>query len=422
VSQYALTASIIATLLVACGGSQPPIGAPGAVLQSSRVLPSPSYKVLHRFSLAARRGARPYGALIDVNGTLYGTTYGFGGQALGTVYSISPSGEKRALYRFHGPDGEYPQGTLLNIHGTLYGTTTYGGATNDGVVFSVTASGVETVLYSFKGGSDGANPYAGLINVNGTLYGTTYAGGDSACYSGRGCGSVYSMTTTGTETVLHRFSGGRSDGEAPYASLVDFNGSLYGTTYSGGASGQGVVYTITTSGIETVHYNFEGGSDGAYPKSSLIAVRGMLYGTTYYGGGRSNCRADPGCGTVFSIKPSGEERVLYSFGGESDGSNPIAPLVDVKGTLYGTTFTGGTRGSKPCGYLDLGCGTVYSINDSGSETVLHSFKSGHDGAFPYAGLVSAGSTLYGTTSLGGGSSECNLGPGYGCGTVFALTP
>jgi hypothetical protein len=45
------------------------------------------------------------------------------------------------------------------------------------------------VLYSFKGGSeDGNYPYAGVISVNGTLYGTTYSGGANAS------GTVFALT------------------------------------------------------------------------------------------------------------------------------------------------------------------------------------------------------------------------------------
>jgi len=226
------------------------------------------------------------------------------------------------------------------------------------------------VVYNFAGASDGARPLAGLINVNGTLYGTTVQGGGEGCYKSFGCGTVFSVTPTGQETVLHAFTGG---------------------------------------------------SDGANPKAGLIDVNGTLYGTTEYGGPhKSICGGS--CGTVFTITPSGSENILHFFAGPPDGAFPAAGLINVNGTLYGTTTEGGISGGCRLAGPKVGCGTVYSINDSGSETVLHSFKSGHDGAFPYAGLVSAGSTLYGTTSLGGGSSECNLGPGYGCGTVFALTP
>ena len=91
-------------------------------------------------------------------------------------------------------------------------------------------------------------------------------------------------------------------------------------------------------------------------------------------------------------------RVLYRFAGGSDGAQPVAALIDVNGILYGTTENGGGSGCKK-----LGCGTVYSITTSGAEKVLHSFAGGSDGAYPAAALVDVNGTLYGTTENGGGS-------------------
>jgi uncharacterized repeat protein (TIGR03803 family) len=123
------------------------------------------------------------------------------------------------------------------------------------VVYAVTTKGVEKVLHRFADGSDGALPYAGLIPVNGTLYGTTSEGGDGgSCFIGGGnCGTVYSITTSGTETVLYRFAGG-ADGFLPVAPLVDVDGTLYGTTQDGGYHDQccavygfGTVFTLSLS-------------------------------------------------------------------------------------------------------------------------------------------------------------------------------
>jgi uncharacterized repeat protein (TIGR03803 family) len=66
---------------------------------------------------------------------------------------------------------------LVNVKGTLYGTTFYGGSSGGGTVFAVATAGKESILHSFKGGKDGSNPVAGLIDVKGTLYGTTSTGG-----------------------------------------------------------------------------------------------------------------------------------------------------------------------------------------------------------------------------------------------------
>jgi uncharacterized repeat protein (TIGR03803 family) len=152
--------------------------------------------------------------------------------------------------------------------------------------------------------------------------------------------------------VLYRFAGG-SDGEYPDANLLNVNGTFYGTTSDGGASDDGTVYSVNSSGTEKVLYSFAGGADGAHPLSGLIDVNGMLYGTTTQGGG-TGCN-NTGCGTVYSISTSGTENVLYSFAGGSDGSSPRAPLLDVGGKLYGTTEDGGTADKSDC------CGTVFAL-------------------------------------------------------------
>ncbi len=121
-----------------------------------------------------------------------------------------------------------------------------GGASGYGTVFEVTPDGTETVLHSFTGGTDGSYPAAGLLrDAKGNLYGTTTGGGSD------GYGTVFRVTMTGTETVLHSFTG--SDGYYPIAGLVkDANGNLYGTTEFGGSHGSGTVFKVTRTGTETL--------------------------------------------------------------------------------------------------------------------------------------------------------------------------
>ena len=418
--RYAPSLSVAAALLAGCGGSQssPPIVSSGAMMQHSLVESALSYKILQRFVSDGIFAGLPIAGLIDVDGTLYGTTYGRASTD-GTVYSMSLTGATKMLYDFHGRnhDGSRPWAGLLDVNGTLYGTTYDGGTSDAGVVYSITTSGVEKVLYSFKGGSDGANPIAGLIDVNGTLYGTTYGGGGSAK------GTIYSISTAGQETVLHAFTGGPGDGADPTGELIDVNGTLYGTTPHGGvgstkcggpSEGCGTVYTVTPKGDVKVLYRFHGGSDGRGPYAPLIESNGTLYGTTD-AGGDTQCQTI-GCGTIFSISTAGKERVLYRFRGGSDGASPRAGVIAVNGTLYGTTNAAGSSGCSD----DLGCGTVYSANLSGAEKVLHVFQGGSDGENPTGTLIEVNGTLYGTTEFGGGNA-----PGcddLGCGTAFALTP
>jgi len=226
-----------------------------------------------------------------------------------------------------------PTAGLVNVNGTLYGTTTSGGKNGDGTIFSITPSGTETVLHSFAGKpKDGARPASALHGVNGILYGTTGAGGANDV------GTVFSITPSGTETLLYSFKGGTTDGEVPRAGLIDVKGTLYGTTVAGGVRGRGTAFSITPSGKETVLYNFKGlANDGISPSSTLVNIKGMLYGTL--SSGTSNHH-----GAVFLLTLSGTEKVLHSFtGAPGDGADPAGGLININGTLYGTTYNGGAR-------------------------------------------------------------------------------
>jgi uncharacterized repeat protein (TIGR03803 family) len=353
-----------------------------------------SYRVLHSFENGQTDadGAYPQASLIEVNGTLFGTTSLGGSVADGAIFGIPDGGLETTVFSFgsiNTNDGSDPLAGLIDVNGTLYGTTNSGGAKGEGTAFSFVPGGGEKLLYSFAGGSDGANPAAPLVDVNGTLYGTTTRGGTS------GLGTVFSLTLHGKEKILHSFRGG-SDGSSPFSSLIDVNGALYGTTSSGGKIDAGTVFSITTGGKEKVLYSFVSASDGDEPFAGLVAVNGTLYGTTYSGGVIGG-----GIGTIFSITTSGKEKILYRFRG-SDGKFPMAPLLAVKDTFYGTTTEGGANGE----------GTVFSFTLSGKEKVLHSFGKGKDGTDPDAGVIAIKGKLYGTTDTGGS---------LGLGTVYALT-
>ena len=351
---------------------------------------------LYSFTGSGGDGANPSaGLMADPAGNLYGTTAEGGASGQGTVFQLDPSGNLTVLYSFTGGDGSHPRATLIaDAACNLYGTTISGGANDAGTMFQLTPAGSLNVLYSFTGGSDGALPWAGMIaDAAGNLYGTTYGGGAS------GQGTVFQLDPSGTLTVLYSFTGGND--ASPWAGLIaDAAGNLYGTTEGG--DGPGEVFQLTPSGAFTVLHNFTG-RDGAIPHGGLILdAAGNLYGTTHNGG------ASAAYGTVFQLTPSGTLNVLHSFTGGSDGAYPEAGLIaDMAGNLYGTTWGGGTGGR----------GTVFQLTPSGTLTVLHSFTGGSDGAWPAAGLFAdAAGNLYGTTSSGGATASC---PG-GCGTVFQL--
>jgi uncharacterized repeat protein (TIGR03803 family) len=368
---------------------------------------APTEKVIYSFQgVVASDGAYPVSSLINIGGTLYGMTNIGGASDYGTIFKLTTAGAETVLYSFQGvvaSDGAYPEGSLLNVGGMLYGLTGNGGAYQVGTVFSATLGGTETVVHSFRGIDgighvDGAFPSAGLTNVGGTLYGTAGGGGEL------GGGTVFKVTSAGTEKTIYAAgtNGGSIDASAYSSDLLHVLGTLYGTSYYGGQYGYGAVFTVQPNGTESVVYSFKGSGagDGAYPWAGLVDVGGTLYGTTIYGGLY-------GYGTVFKITPSGAESVVYSFGGPGvgDGAFPWAGLIGVGGTLYGTTEQGGANGY----------GTVFSVTPAGTETVLYSFQgaAGSDGAYPYGSLLNVSGTLYGTTEQGGAS-------GYG--TVFAVKP
>jgi uncharacterized repeat protein (TIGR03803 family) len=409
-------------VLAACGAG---IGLPSAARTSLasnvNVNGNTAYKSLYSFT-GAPDGALPIGTtLISVNGTLYGSNSSGGANNFGTVFKITTAGKETVLYSFKGgSDGWGPRGGLIDVSGTLYGTTRYGGGTGCssngcGTVFSVSTSGGETMLHSFGTGSDGQHPYSGLVELNETLYGTTLEGGTA------GLGTVYSVSLSGKEKVLHSFKGDK-DGWLASAGLTDINGTLYSTTeYGGGGGGTacsqsgselgcGTVFSISTSGKEHIVHSFTAGADGAYPVTGVTNVSGTLYGLS--GGGGSGCSG--GCGTVFSTSTAGAEQVLYNFKGGSDGESPYSALIDYKGMLYGTTLYGGgsacTSGN--------GCGTIIKVSTAGKEQVLYRFKGSPDGWYPQTTMVDVNGALYGTTIDGG--SAC--GSGNGCGTVFKVTP
>jgi uncharacterized repeat protein (TIGR03803 family) len=262
------------------------------------------------------------------------------------------------------------------------------------VVFEVTPDGTETVLHSFTG-QDGANPLASLvIDAAGNLYGTTSAGGRA------GDGVVFTLTKR-TETVLHHFSGGQ-DGAGPASGLVfGRDGKLYGTTQTGGGSaacqgGCGTVFrTDPSTGRTVVVHTFQGAAngDGANPVSPILVGKGgTLFGTTY-GGGSSTCRPG-GCGTVFTLSKSGVAAILLAFDGDKGGANPEGGLIqDRAGHLFGTATFGGTSGGGIAFRLDA---------TTEAETVLHAFGAGTDGSAPVAGMIFTPSgELAGATRRGG---------------------
>jgi uncharacterized repeat protein (TIGR03803 family) len=238
-----------------------------------------------------------------------------------------------------------------------------------------------TTLRSFTGGNDGAKLNGLALGSNGSLYGTAQSGGAS------GYGTAYRMATNGSLSAVVSFN--QANGAYPYAGVVQAtDGNFYGTTFEGGTASAGSVFRLSPLLSVLNLYSFTGGVDGNLPTAGLIqGSDGSLYGTTYEGGTN-------GLGAVFKITTNGVLTTLYSFTGGTDGYEPWAGLVrGADGNFYGTTEYGG---------LSSGGGTVFRITPTGTLTTLHRFNGGADGAYPAGSLIQgADGKYYGTTSQGG---------------------
>ena len=253
-----------------------------------------SLTTLHSFcsKTACGDGEQPDAGLVQgSNGDFYGTTQLGGAHGSGSIFKITPSGQLTTLYSFctqaNCADGYSPVASLvLATDGSFYGTTIY-------TFFKITAAGKFTTIYTFAG-SDGI-PSA-LVQANdGNFYGVAESGGT------QNAGTVFKITSSGVLTTLYNFCSAPlcADGNSPSGSLIQANdGNFYGTTYEGGTTSDGTIFKITPNGELTTLYNFcaeSPCSDGQWPYGGLVQdTDGTFYGTTW-GGGSSNE------GTVFSL-------------------------------------------------------------------------------------------------------------------------
>lgn len=379
------------------------------VLIANTVLGDLHYQSLKSFDGSS--AGNPNSALVAVSdGKLYGTTALGGISNSGTVFSLSKDGSNLTILRSFGTDsdGVYPMGVIEGKNdGVLYGTTEFGGTNLNGTVFRMSKDGNGyRIIHAFGGPSeDGRFPFAGVIEgSDGALYGTTYGGGPSSV------GTVFKLNKDGTGyRVLLNFN--YQNGANPVAGLLLGSDSLlYGTTYMGGFSGFGTVFTLNQdgTGFAVLLHNFTGiGSppqDGHYPNAApLEGSDGFLYGTTRSGG--TNFQ-----GTIYKMSKDGNSyTLLHSFSSsrQGDGSEPAAALVEgTDGALYGTTTLGNI----------LNFGTVFKIDKDGTGyELVYAFTGNYlfsDGANPFTALTLAeNGSLYGTTYSGGASNA---------GTVFRL--
>ncbi len=303
------------------------------------------------------------------------------------------------------PDGSYPTGLVQGANGYLYGTTAFGGNQgNDynGTVFKISTTGTETILVNFWTEGAGANWAALALATNGDFYGTVNTPNEAYKVTPSGAFTPYNMCPV------------TPCGNNPNATMIQAsNGDLYGTTQGDGAYGQGTIFKLTLAGALTTLHNFcetQNGEgyclDGNGPYTALVqGANGDLYGASHSGGAAGN-------GTIFKITMAGDFTKLYNFcvtSGCPDGEYPLAALVQgADGNFYGVTDSGGTA---------YGGGTFFTMTPSGSLTTLYSFcvmnDECADGNHPLALMLATDGNFYGLTGNGGTNND---------GTIFQMTP
>lgn len=266
------------------------------------------YSVLHKFAASQLEGADPWGPVtLDANGNIYGTTL-FGGDlsclegaGCGVVFEISAKGTYTILHSFSdSPDGAQPVGNLLRDGiGNIYGTTDTGGTYGSGSMFKISAGGEESVVYSFcdrNGCEGGVSPAYLVRSAAGNFYGNALDGGAT------NYGTIFEVSSAGAGSLIYTFcpdgeSSGCSTGDHPNGPMVISGGNLFGTTTAGadgGSTGAGVVYEMSTAGVDTVLYRFlDDGSTGRDPQGISMDSAGNLYGTATSG--------PNGAGVVFKL-------------------------------------------------------------------------------------------------------------------------
>jgi uncharacterized repeat protein (TIGR03803 family) len=374
-----------------------------------------NFNVFRNFS-GTPDAANPRGEYALAGNGLFSTSLGGGTSGSGAVFAGQTNGTLALLRNFAAVNanretnssGAIPSGLIALDVGILYGATTAGGTAANGTVFSLTTNGSTfTVLHDFTGldsqtgtNADGATPWGGLILAGDKLYGAASAGGAG------GSGVVFSVGTNGANfTVIHNFTSmdtltaTNADGAMPLGGLVLSGGTLFGTTFAGGNGGRGTIFSVQTNGLGfTIVHHFSAGdsvtrtnTDGASPGAALIFSSNVLYGAASAGGAGA-------AGTVFSVSTNGTQfttvrsfAALASNGTNLDGAFPVAPVLRLGNSLYGTTFSGGPGG----------VGTVFSIPLSSPPAVITNTVPNPDGSVTlyFLGVPNSTNVIQSTTNF-----------------------
>ncbi len=286
-----------------------------------------------------------------------------------------------------------PYTLIVDGNGNIYGTTEYGGPNGDGTVFELPAgSHTITTLASFNYSPpdtlEGFSPNS-LVLVGGTLYGTTFGGGANAY------GTLFSVPVTGGAVdTLASFTG--ANGAGPTGGLIFSGGNLYGATTSGAYPGTVFSYPVAGGPITDLISSTDISITG-----QLAAMNGSLFGTS--------------SGGVYTIPLNGGQPTVTSVFNNTNGADPTGGLTMDGATPVGITSLGGA----------INHGVVFAVQPNGAIEDLASFM-GSNGGAPFGTVCVDGSgNIYGTAYGEGGNSTIVIFEGSGL-TVpqlgFAASP
>ena len=348
------------------------------------------------------KGQFPIAGLTAVGGSFWGTTQSGGATNRGTVFRVNvTTGVLTTVVEFTGTSGaakgSAPYAALMSDGTNLWGTASGGGAGNFGTIFKINAStGVLTTVAEFTGTTGtakGRTPYGALVSDGLSFWGTTSAGGAGDL------GTVYKVNaSTGVITTVVEFTGttGPFAGSVPKSSLVSDGANFWGTTEQGGSIGYGTVFKINAAtGALTTVLSFADGFDGGRPDSGFTSDGVSFWGTNTFGGERN-------LGTIYKMNiGTGVMTTVAAFTGTATKAAPAEPysaLVSDGANFWGTTRKGGVGGSGTVFKLNPNTGSVTTVVQMGSSFIDPSL---YDAGYPYAGLVSDGTSFWGTVSEGG---------------------
>jgi len=301
------------------------------------------------------------GLMLASDGNFYGTCLtGNPATGFGSIFKVTPEGVWSDFYDFTNANGDaYPNfPPIQGVDGNLYGLTGSGSFGSAGTIYKITLTGVYSNLHTFSGGD--AYPYYGNLMQasNGNFYGPI-----ASCPSGGGFGCIFEITPKGVYKDLYTFTG--TPARSPYSTLIQGStGLLYGITDSGGSNGQGIIYSLTTSGKLKVVYNINGSVDGNLT-SILQATDGNFYGA-------ANTGLDENAGALYELTAKKSVMSVFSLpGGGGDGYQPNPLLQHTNGTLYGTT--------QSCADGCPDYGTFFSLAIDAKPFVSLQFQSGKEG-------------------------------------------